>query len=233
MTNRLRHASIVAALLCACDDGEDTNATTVGTTIASTTATTTMTGGGGDTGDDGDGDDGDDGTTGDDGDDSGGSDPTDATADPTQATTDPSGGSSDDGGGESTGADTGFSISGMTARAAAGAISPGDDGVGTLYVGLLAQCDVNGMPAGGTSVLGANLSQVGSTVPWTIEGLAPGTYYVAGFLDDDVNADPNSPYADMGDLAFAEGFGVGCVEVQITNADVGGVYFELNINVPF
>ncbi|MFO0634242.1 MAG: hypothetical protein U0168_15450 [Nannocystaceae bacterium] len=232
MTNRLRHASFVAALLCACDDGNDTQATSVGTTIASTTATTAMTGGGGDTGDDDDDDDG--GTSGDGGDASAGSsDPTDATADPTQATTDPSGGSSDGGEGESSGGASGYAISGTTSRAAAGMISPGDDGVGTLYVGLLAACDVNAMPAGGTSVLGADLSQVGNAVPWTIEGLAPGTYYVAGFLDDDVNADPANPYADMGDIAFAEGFGVGCVEVQLTNADFDGVHFELNINVPF
>jgi hypothetical protein len=48
-----------------------------------------------------------------------------------------------------------------------------------------------------------------------------------------VNADPENPYADMGDLAFAEGFGVGCVEVVIADADASGADFQLNINVPF
>ena len=55
----------------------------------------------------------------------------------------------------------------------------------------------------------------------------------AGFLDDDVNADPENPYADMGDLAFAAGFDVGCVEVVIADADATGADFQLNINVPF
>lgn len=160
-------------------------------------------------------------------------DPTsDPTADPTEdPTVDPS--SSSGGADESTGGVSGHSISGNVSRAQAGNISPGDDGVGTLYVGLLAACDQDAASLGGTSVLGANLSQVGSPVAYTLEGLPNGTYYVAGFLDDDVNADPLDPYADMGDLAFAEGFGVGCVEVVIADADATGADFQLNINVPF
>ena len=43
----------------------------------------------------------------------------------------------------------------------------------------------------------------------------------------------HAPDADMGDLAFANGFMAGCVEVTIDNADVSGADFALNINIPF
>jgi hypothetical protein len=208
------------------DDSNDDAATTVSTTVTSMTTDPST--------DDGSAEE----STGSDG---GSTDPTadptadpteDPTADPTEdPTVDPS--SSSGGADESTGGVSGHSISGNVSRAQAGNISPGDDGVGTLYVGLLAACDQDAASLGGTSVLGANLSQVGSPVAYTLEGLPNGTYYVAGFLDDDVNADPLDPYADMGDLAFAEGFGVGCVEVVIADADATGADFQLNINVPF
>ena len=200
------------------DDANDDAATTVSTTVAPTTTMNPSTDGG--SAEESSGSDG------------GSTDPTeDPTADPTEdPTVDPS---SSEGGDESSGGASGHSISGNVSRAQAGNISPGDDGVGTLYVGVLAACDQNAASLGGTSVLGANLSQVGSPVAYTLEGLPNGTYYVAGFLDDDVNADPENPYADMGDLAFAEGFGVGCVEVVIADADASGADFQLNINVPF
>ncbi|MBX7079008.1 MAG: hypothetical protein K1X88_07475 [Nannocystaceae bacterium] len=138
-----------------------------------------------------------------------------------------SGGSSSD-----TGAG-GYSVSGSVTRSAAAVISLGDDGIGTLYVGVLMDCDQNAASVGGTSVAMADLSQLNSPVPYTVEGLPNGTYYVAGFLDDDENADPDAPDADMGDLAFAMGFGIGCVEVVIEDADVTGADFALNVNVPF
>lgn len=207
------------------DDANDDAATTVSTTVTPTTTMNPST---------------DDGSAEESSSDGGATDPTedptvdpteDPTADPTEdPTVDPS---SSEGGDESSGGVSGHSISGNVSRAQAGNISPGDDGVGTLYIGVLAACDQNAASLGGTSVLGANLSQVGSPVAYTLEGLPNGTYYVAGFLDDDVNADPTAPYADMGDLAFAEGFGVGCVEVVIADADATGADFQLNINVPF
>ncbi len=41
------------------------------------------------------------------------------------------------------------------------------------------------------------------------------------------------PYADKGDLAASEGFGPGCLEVDIAGADVAAGEIQLDITVPF
>lgn len=232
MSIRLRTASLVVALGCACaEESDDQNAetgtvtATAGTTM---TATATMTT-----------------SSASDAESTGASDAsesTDPTADPTtdptaevttDPTVDPDTGSSDDGAESSSGGPSGFNVSGNASRAAAGMISNGDDGIGTLFIGALVACDQNAASAGGATVLGADMSQVGSPVGYIVEGLPSGTYYLAAFLDDDVNADPENPTADMGDIAFAEGFGIGCVEVVVAEADAVAGDIQLNINVPF
>ena len=57
--------------------------------------------------------------------------------------------------------------------------------------------------------------------------------FLAGFLDDNGNADMNDPYADMGDLAAAEGFGPACLEITVAGDEVAAGQFVLNIAVPF
>jgi hypothetical protein len=148
-------------------------------------------------------------------------------ADTSSGSTDPDTGTSSD-----TGA-SGFSVSGEVTRSALAVISLGDDGIGTLYVGALEACDQSAASAGGAMVEMADLSAVDTPVAYSIDGLPNGTYYITGFLDDDENADPRMVDADMGDLAFAQGFSPGCVEVVVDNADVTGVDFALNINLPF
>jgi hypothetical protein len=111
-----------------------------------------------------------------------------------------------------------------------------DDGIGDLYVGLLAACDQDAETVGdGDMIAGADFSMDGATVQYTIRQVPDGTHYVVAFLDDDLNADPEDPGPDLGDMATAEGLGPKCVEVTVSaGADVvAPAAVELNIVVPF
>ncbi len=161
---------------------------------------------------------------------------TDTTVEPTTTMVDPdssgsSGASSESGASGETGGS--FSVSGQVTRSPRAMISPNDDGIGVLYVAALEDCSQIASSPGGVVVAEADLSEIDTPVAYTIAGLPNGNYYIVGFLDDDENSDPNAPSADMGDLAYADGFGPACREVVVDNADVAGADFALNINVPF
>lgn len=140
--------------------------------------------------------------------------------------------------GDSTGEDdttgqSGYSISGTFRRSVTAMIGFGNDGIGDAYIGALVACEQDAEDAGGTVVENADLSSTENTVEFTIEGLEDGTYYIAGFFDDNQNADPNDPAPDMGDFATTQGLGIGCVEVTVDGADVTDVEVVFNFTVPF
>ena len=111
-----------------------------------------------------------------------------------------------------------------------------DDGIGDLYVGLLAECMQNAETVGeGARVVGADFSEDGAEVEYTITEVPDGTHYIVGFLDDDQNTDPDDPDPDRGDMATAQGLGPACVAVTVAGgADVQApANVELNIVVPF
>lgn len=142
------------------------------------------------------------------------------------------GDTTDDGGAtEDTGA-AGSTIIGTVSRSGAAPIAGGNDGIGTFYVGLLAECSQDAMSFGGNGVM-VDVSAQDTPANWEVPNVPDGHYFLAGFLDDNGNADPMDPYADMGDLADAEGFGPACLEVTVAGADVGAGQFVLDIQVPF
>lgn len=138
-------------------------------------------------------------------------------------------------GDESSGAaDTGqggeFSAGGTVSSDAAPFMD--NDGIGDLYI--VAFDDMcGGNAATGTTIVGADLSDPANTVPFTIEGLAAGTFFLTAFLDDNGDADPNAPGPNMGDIVMADGVMAGCVEVEIVDASVDGAALVLNLALPF
>ncbi|HET6584943.1 MAG TPA: hypothetical protein VFG69_15915 [Nannocystaceae bacterium] len=134
-------------------------------------------------------------------------------------------------GGETPGdPDTG--VRGAVIRSVAPAI--GQDAIGTLYVGLLVECTADSAQAGGaTPVENADLSADGSQVLYEVTGVAPGTYYMVAFLDDNLNADPANPYADNADLVTAEGFAPGCVEVTIVDGQMVNAPAPIDLNLVY
>ena len=150
---------------------------------------------------------------------------------------DPSASAGDDGGeAESSGGeepgDPSTGVRGAVIRSVAPAV--GQDAIGTLYVGLLVECTADSAQAGGaTPVEGADLSADGSQVLYEVTGVAAGTYYIVAFLDDNLNADPNDPYADNADLVTAEGFAPGCVEVTIVDGQMATAPAPVNLNLVY
>lgn len=123
-----------------------------------------------------------------------------------------------------------YSVSGSVTMTA---ILPKDgDGVGTLVVGALAECDLAGPTILGAAIVpNADLSEDGASVDFVVEPLSTGTVFLAAFLDDDGNLDPKNPLPDEGDPVLAEIAGDGiltCVEVEIDDADVTGIEIDLN-----
>lgn len=134
----------------------------------------------------------------------------------------------------STGAATGATVTGTVFRNPATAPGLGQDAIGDIYLGLLISCDEGAAAVANTVVLDGDLSDTSFGVPYTIENVPNGTYFLAGFMDDNDNTDPDDPDADLGDLAAAEGFGPLCTQVDIADGtDVSDADLTLNIVVPF
>ncbi len=131
----------------------------------------------------------------------------------------------DEGGGSSEDSTTGagaHTISGVVKRTSA--LARGEDGIGTLYLGVFAECD-HAAPIVGLFVMpNADMSADGAEVPFTIESLTLETVYLASFLDDDLNADQAGPLPDVGDPVLADDVEDGlltCVTVDVaTGTDI-------------
>ena len=134
--------------------------------------------------------------------------------------------------GSSTGA-AGYSVSGNFSRTAAAYIFAGNDGIGDAYIGLLVSCDQTAMSVAGVTVTDADISDTNSMVPYTIEGVPDGDYFLAGFFDDNQNADMMDPSPDQGDMAYSSGFSIACVPVTVDGADVTGADIAFNTTIPF
>ncbi len=221
--NLLRLGLTLGMLFTACDDGgddrEDSGNLTGNPATASSTDPTNASGA----------------------DDDGGADssePDDDSGDPAEGSTsaDPQPETS---AGEATGddpttggGDPSTGVRGAVVRSVAPA--PGQDAIGTLYVGLLLECTADSAQAGGaTPVMGADLSAEGSQALYEVTGVAPGTYFLVAFLDDNLNADPNAPYADNADLVTANGFAPGCVEVTIIDGQMTTAPAAVNLNLVY
>lgn len=157
------------------------------------------------------------------------SDPSTTTDEPTTSTdpTGDTGSSSGSGSGEESGSGLG-SVRGVVIRS----VEPfaGNDAIGDLYVGLLAECSQDAATVGDSEpIIGADLSAPGSNVMYEITNVPDGTFYVVAFLDDDMDAADGMP--DMGDLVTADGFGPGCVEVTV--ADGASVVAPEAVNLNF
>ena len=123
-----------------------------------------------------------------------------------------------------------YSVSGSVTRTAT--LPKDGDGVGTLVVGALAECDLAAPVIFGAAIVpNADLSGDGASVDFVVEALPSGTVFLAAFLDDDGNLDPKNPLPDEGDPVLADVAGDGiltCVEVAIDDDDVTGVEIDLN-----
>lgn len=171
------------------------------------------------------------GPGGDPADDGGEESTSDAPSPETSASAGDDGGEEESSGGEEPG-DPSTGVRGAVIRSVAPAV--GQDAIGTLYVGLLVQCTADSEQAGGaTPVENADLSADGSQVLYEVTGVAAGTYYLVAFLDDNLNADPNDPYADNADLVTAEGFAPGCVEVTIVEGQVATAPAPVDLNLVY
>jgi hypothetical protein len=162
--------------------------------------------------------------------DDGATDPTVADDDGGSDEANDDGASSDDGG-ATTGAE-GSTVFGTVSRSAAAAIAGGNDGIGTFYIGVLVECSQDAASVAANAVE-IDVSAQDTPAVWEVNGVPDGHYFLAGFLDDNGNANPDDPYADMGDLAAAEGFGPACLDVTIAGDEVAAGQFVLNIAVPF
>jgi hypothetical protein len=221
---RLRLLLSLGIVLAACDDGGDDREDGGALTNPATTGGSTDPTGAAD-------DDGGESDSGEPGDDSNADGDASTSDDPPPP--DPSAGEDDDssGGGEA-GGDPSTGVRGAVVRSVAPAA--GQDAIGTLYVGLLIECTANSAQAGGaTPVMGADLSAEGSQALYEVTGVAAGTYYLVAFLDDNLNADPNDPYADNADLVTAEGFAPGCVEVTIVDGQMATAPAAVDLNLVY
>lgn len=152
--------------------------------------------------------------------------------DPSASAGDDGGDDESSGGGDEAPGDPSTGVRGAVIRSVAPAA--GQDGIGTLYVGLLVQCTADSEQAGGaTPVENADLSADGSQVLYEVTGVAAGTYYIVAFLDDNLNADAANPYADNADLVTAEGFAPGCVEVTVVDGQMTNAPEPVNLNLVY
>ncbi len=157
---------------------------------------------------------------------------TTSTSEEPQATTDGTAAddsSSEPDDGSTGGADTTVAVSGFVTRS----VEPGADGdaTGTLYLSLMQTCETGASAIEGMEIADADLSVAGTNVPFSFDDVAPGTYQLTGFLDDNGNFDGAGP--DLGDLVAVEGVGPGCVEVTVGEASVQNVALDLNFVMPF
>lgn len=162
----------------------------------------------------------------------GGTSGTTSTSEEPQATTDATAdgdasGEPDDG--STGGSDATVAVAGFVTRS----VEPGADGdaMGTLYLSLMQTCETGASAVEGMEIADADLSVAGTNVPFSFDDVAPGTYQLTGFLDDNGNFDGAGP--DLGDLVAVEGVGPGCVEVTVAEAGVQNVALDLNFVMPF
>lgn len=113
-----------------------------------------------------------------------------------------SGGEAGDSGGSSSGGSSVHAITGQVHRDAAAVVAEGNDGVGTLYVGVFPGCDPAAALAGFAVVPAADVADPSAEVAFMVANLPEGEYDVRVFLDDDGDADALAPAPDPGDLVF-------------------------------
>lgn len=148
--------------------------------------------------------------------------------------------SSEDGGGDdssSTGADTGEpascgSADGIAPHTLCGVVrslvapDPAQDGIGTLWIVATGSCSdlVNEQILG---IEAADFSEIGNEVAFEIDVPFDDTWYLAVFLDENSNGNPEFPSPWFGDLGSTSGpMQLMCVSVDVTD-DVGGIVYEL------
>lgn len=127
-----------------------------------------------------------------------GDDGTSAAADSGEAGSGTDAGSED--GGSSTGGTGAHAITGQVHRDRAAVLAEGNDGVGTLYVGVFPGCDPAAALAGFAVVPAADVTDPATEVAFMVANLPDGEYDVRVFLDDDGDADALAPMPDAGDL---------------------------------
>ncbi|MBN1773242.1 MAG: hypothetical protein JXB32_18415 [Deltaproteobacteria bacterium] len=89
----------------------------------------------------------------------------------------------------------------VTAASGLSCASDPDDCVGVLFLYVVEEdplVTIAQTPLAITVVDSADLSG-GNRVPYTLTDVPPGTWYLAGFLDDDANASRMAPMPDLGD----------------------------------
>jgi len=119
------------------------------------------------------------------------------------------------------------SISGSVRRTSA--LAPGNDGIGTLYIGAFASCSHTAPLLGKAIVSNANLSQACARVGFRIEALPRETVYLAAFLDDNGDANPAAPLPAAGDPVFASDVHDGILDcVPAEPGKRGRIQIELN-----
>lgn len=146
--------------------------------------------------------------------------------------------SSEDGGGDdssSTGADKPASCGsadGIAPHTLCGVVrslvapDPAQDGIGTLWIVATGSCSdlVNEQILG---IEAADFSEIGNEVAFEIDVPFDDTWYLAVFLDENSNGNPEFPSPWFGDLGSTSGpMQLMCVSVDVTD-DVGGIVYEL------
>jgi hypothetical protein len=140
----------------------------------------------------------------------------------------------DSAGDESTGSVEAAAINGHASRDEAAALADGNDGIGTLYVGVFDGCSETAMLAGFAVVPSADVSTTDAVVDFSVSGLAPGEYDVRVFLDDNNDAVATAPAPGPGDLAADPDLadaGPTCNPVTVDGTDVD-VDVPLNLTIP-
>jgi len=125
-----------------------------------------------------------------------------------------------------------YKVSGWISRSETANPVDGQDGIGTIYIGVFAECRLDAEVTGSGFVFDADLSVAGVTESFTVENLRSGTHYLGLFLDDNNDADTELPLPGPGDLVYAPtGVGDGvldCVEINIDAADVSDIAIEIS-----
>jgi hypothetical protein len=111
-------------------------------------------------------------------------------------------------------------VSGVVTRAVP--IAEGNDGVGLLFVAAFDECRLDGTILGTAIIPDADLSADDAEVPYEIRNLTANTVYLASFLDDNGDVDPEAPLPGEGDLVYgqdAEDGMLDCIEVTLDGQD--------------
>jgi len=113
-------------------------------------------------------------------------------------------------------------------------LAPGNDGIGTLYVGIYDVCAPDRLPPlNGAFILSADLSSPSARVPYSVAGLPRAKLQLTLFLDDDgtsFNGDGNNA-PTSGDLVYGfddPGGKIECVEIDLTEGYLG---YNVSLNL--